>query len=146
MKLFVAIKTFIEHRGKVLIVRESSMNPVGTNPGKFDVVGGRVEPGERFDTTLLREVQEETGLTVAMGRPFYVAEWRPVVGGEEWQIIAVFFRCQSRSDCVVLSRDHDAYEWIDPTRFRGYPIIGNLREVFEAYLDRRTRPAGGDRP
>ncbi|MBI2985095.1 MAG: NUDIX hydrolase [Candidatus Kerfeldbacteria bacterium] len=126
-----------------MIIREAAANPVGTNMNKYDVVGGRVEPGERWDETLLREVQEETGLHVTIGRPFYVGEWRPVVHGEPWQIIATFFLVQAASDKVTLSRDHDDYQWIDPKKFRDYPLIENLKPAFEAYNQIGTEGRGG---
>lgn len=137
MKQLVAMKAFLVRDGKVLILRESLKNPDGTNVGKYDVVGGRVEPGERFDETLKREIQEETGINATLGRPFFVGEWRPVVRGEQWQIIATFFTCDSPTTRVTLGRDHDEYQWIDPAKFRDYPIIENLVPAFEAYL-RRT--------
>ena len=133
-KLFLAIKAFIVHNGKVLIVRESPKNPVGTNPNKYDVVGGRLEPGERFDECLMREIKEETGLSVVIKQPFVVNEWRPVVRGEHWQIVGVFFECVAESDAVQLSTDHDDYKWIDPKDYKKYPLIENLNPVFEAYL------------
>lgn len=134
MKQLVAMKALLIHNGKVLIVRESVKNPDGTNTGKYDVVGGRVEPGEHALDTLSREIKEETGIPADIGAPFHVGEWRPVVRGEEWQIIATFFTCTSPTDRVVLSRDHDDYQWIDPKQYRQYPLIGNLVPVFEAYL------------
>ena len=89
-KLFVATKAFIVHHGKVLLLKESSAYADGTNASKFDVVGGRIKPGERFDESLLREIKEETGMEVTLGRPFFVNEWRPQVQGEQWQIVATF--------------------------------------------------------
>jgi 8-oxo-dGTP diphosphatase len=134
-KLFVATKAFIVNdEGKVLLVRESSKYKDGANAGRFDIVGGRVEPGQRFDESLKREVKEETGLEVKIGRPFFVNEWRPTVKGEEWQIVGIFFECVPDSIDVKLSEDHDAFEWIDPKKYSRYPIIENLRPVFEAYI------------
>lgn len=143
MKQLVAMKALLVHQGKVLIVRESMKNPDGTNAGKYDVVGGRVEPGERFDQTLRREIREETGIDAKLGAPFFVGEWRPVVRGEEWQVIATFFTCEASTDRVVLSRDHDDHQWIDPVRFREYPLIENLIPVFEAYVGKRTKGTAG---
>lgn len=134
MKQLVAMKAFLVHDGKVLILRESLKNPDGTNAGKYDVVGGRVEPGERFDETLRREIREETGMDARIGSPFFVGEWRPVVRGEEWQIIATFFTCEAPTDRVTLGRDHDEYQWIDAGKFQEYPLIENLIPVFRAYL------------
>lgn len=133
-KLFVATKAFVIYNGKVLLVRESSQYADGANVGKFDVVGGRIKPGEHFDESLLREVKEESGLDIEIGRPFFVNEAWPVVRGEQWQIVRIFFRCTSENDKIILSPDHDAFLWIDPERYREHPIIENLVPVFEAYL------------
>lgn len=134
--LFAATKAFIIYQGKVLLLRESSNYTDGSNAGKYDIVGGRVTPGERFDESLLREIREETGLTVRIGRPFFVNEWRPVVRGEQWQIIGTFFECFADTDSVVLSEDHSEYVWIDPADFAQFPIISNLTPAFESYLSR----------
>ena len=134
--MFVAMKGFITSRGKILIVRESSKYEDGTNSAKYDVPGGRVQPGQRFDKSLLREIKEETGLKVVVGKPFFVNEWRPVVRGEQWQIVGVFFECISTSDKVILSQDHDAFEWIDPHDFEKHGLIENLYPAFEAYLQK----------
>ena len=136
-KLFVAIKAFIKNKkGKILIVRESSKYQDGSNTGRFDVVGGRLKPGERFDESLLREIKEETGLNVKIDKPFFVNEWRPVIKGEQWQIVATFFECQASSEKVILGKDHDHFEWIDPKNYKDYNLIGNLKVAFEAYLNK----------
>lgn len=135
-KLFVATKAFVTYQGKVLILRESSQYKDGSNAGKYDIVGGRVTPGQRFDDSLLREVHEETGMKVKIGKPFYVGEWRPIVRGEQWQIVATFFECQADSDKVTLSEDHGEYQWIDPKDYAQYPLIDNLKPAFESYLSK----------
>jgi 8-oxo-dGTP diphosphatase len=133
-KLFVATKAFIRHEDKILILRESGTYADGTNSGKYDVVGGRMEMGQRFDDSLRREIREETGLEVTIGQPFFVNEWRPVVRGEEWQIVGIFFECTSATDAVTLSADHAAFEWIHPKDYASYPMIENLQPAFETYL------------
>ena len=132
-RLFVATKAFIVNDGKVLLLRESTKYTEGANPGKYDVVGGRVKPGQRFDESLLREIKEETGLSVRMGRPFFVNEWRPQVKGEQWQIVGAFFECHADSTSVLLSEDHDHAVWIDPKDFKNFGLIENLIPAFEAY-------------
>lgn len=133
-KLFVATKAFIKYQGKILILRESTKYEDGSNSAKYDVVGGRIKPGQNFRESLLREIEEETRLKVKVGRPFHVGEWRPIVRGEQWQIVGTFFECETDSDKVILSEDHDDYQWINPEEFKNYPVIGNLVEAFEAYL------------
>ena len=133
-KLFVATKAFVVHDGKVLILRESSQYSDGSNAGKYDVVGGRVKAGQRFDESLMREVREETGLEVKIGKPFFVSEWRPIVKNEPWQIVGIFFECRSELDEVTLGEDHDDYCWIEPEGYQSYNLIKNLYPAFEVYL------------
>jgi len=134
-KLFVATKAFVTHGGKVLILKESSRYEDGTNANKFDVTGGRVEPGERFDDSLRREVKEETGLSVTIGKPFFVNEWRPVVKDEQWQIVGIFFECAAKTDKITLGEDHDEFRWIDPKDYKNHNLIENLRLAFETYIN-----------
>lgn len=137
--LFVATKEFIVHRGKVLILRESNKYEDGSNSSKYDVVGGRIKPGQRFDESLVREISEETGLTTKIGSPFCVGEWRPIVKDIQWQVVGTFFECFSDTDVVKLSEDHDDYQWINPLEYSNYPLIENLKPAFENYNNRSKK-------
>jgi 8-oxo-dGTP diphosphatase len=133
-KLFVAAKAFIKNNDKILVLQESPKYDSATNVGKYDITGGRLEPGEDFFETLKREIKEETGLDVQIGKPFFVNEFRPTVNNEPWQIIAVIFECFSDNDEVTLSKDHSHYKWINPEEYKDHNIIENLHKVFDAYL------------
>lgn len=135
-KLFVATKAFILHEGKVLILRESGSYQEGTNVGKYDLPGGRLNPGEAVMDGLRREIMEETGLTVEVLGPLAVNEWRPTVRGEEWHVVGMFFLCEAVSSDVRIGEDHDAYEWINPRAYKEAGVIESLSVVFEAYLKR----------
>ena len=135
-KLFVAGKAFIKNQeGKILILRESAKYKDSTNTGKYDVPGGRLKPGENLIETLKREIKEETGLEINVGRPFAVNEWKPLKNNEQWHIVAMFFECtlKDKEFQIKLSEDHDHYNWISPENFRDNNIIENLHKVFEAY-------------
>ena len=134
VKLFTATKALISHEGKILLIQESNIYSDGTQLGKFDVVGGRITPGENFEDCLKREVLEETGLEIILGKPFFVIESRSTVRGENWQIIRIFFEAFSTKSKVTLSEDHENYVWINPKDYKNYKIIENLEPVFEAYL------------
>ena len=49
---------------KILILKRSTDSK--TNPGKWELPGGKVDQGESFDQALIREVSEETGPKVPL--------------------------------------------------------------------------------
>lgn len=115
-------------------MRESSEYRVGTNKHTYDLPGGRLTVGEHFLDALTRKVKEETDLEIVIGKPVTVSEWRPIVHDEEWQVVGIFFECQAKTDAITLSSDHDHFEWIKPTDYEKYPLIDNLKPVFETYI------------
>jgi 8-oxo-dGTP diphosphatase len=133
-KLFVATKAFIVHEGKVLMVRESAVYEEGTNKGQFDFPGGRLNPGEKCEEALKREVREEVGIDIEIEKPFYVDEWRPVVAGESWQVIGIFYLCSVMTDEITLGNDHSEYIWLDPKEYASIPIISMYKRTFDVYL------------
>lgn len=134
VKLWVATKAFLNYKGKILILRESKKYEDGTLGINYGVPGGRVQPGQKWSESLLREIKEETGLLAKIGRPFYVDEWRPVVRGEQWQIVGTFFECFADSDTVDVGVDHDDYQWIDPEEYNKFNLTDNLVPAFQEYL------------
>lgn len=58
--------------------------------------------------TVIREVREETGLLVEPGRVVHVGH-RLV--GPYW-VTVVTYLCDHPSQPIMLSEEHDAYEWV----------------------------------
>jgi ADP-ribose pyrophosphatase YjhB (NUDIX family) len=69
---FLAVSAAIIRDGKVLVVRRAR------NPGQhlYTLPGGAVEAGERLDEAIIREVREETSLTI---EPVAFAGYREVI-------------------------------------------------------------------
>lgn len=123
--LDVAAKAIIVNdKGEVLIVRESADHASNDKAGRYGLPGGRLEPGEVFFETLMREVYEETGLKVTIGRPLLVGEWRPTINGVPHQIVGMFMACRAPSGAAVkLSEEHDDYQWISPGGRAAFDIV-----------------------
>jgi len=132
--LFPAVRGFILHKGKVLIIREST-NYKSPNQGKYDTPGGKIKPDETFAQALRREVKEEVGLSIRLGRAFGISEWFPVIGGIKYHIVGTFIECFTDSTNVKLSKDHDDYKWIVPDDYKKYNIIETNLSGFKDYLN-----------
>lgn len=136
-KLFVAVKAFVMYEGKVLLIQESSQYTDGTRAGKWDMPGGRIQPGETWQDALIREVREETGLEVKIGRPFSIGEWYPEVRSERWHIVATFVMCEAVTNSVTLSEDHIVYHWFTPEEITTLTnCASHINEAAQDYLNK----------
>jgi 8-oxo-dGTP pyrophosphatase MutT (NUDIX family) len=97
--------------GEVLVMRRAE----GTRcTGAWEVVHGRIEPGERPEDAAVREVLEETGLTVdrlynLTCQPFYLHRLSSV------QLAVVFVAFVAEASVPSLGEEHDRAEWLSAT-------------------------------
>ncbi|KKQ37416.1 MAG: Mutator mutT protein [Candidatus Woesebacteria bacterium GW2011_GWA1_37_7] len=69
VKLLMVIKNDKGENEFLIMHRIPEKYPDAT--AHWDFPGGRVEPGQRFNKSLLREVKEETDLSVKFSKAFY---------------------------------------------------------------------------
>lgn len=130
----VAMKAVIVHEGKVLLLREAKTYVEGTNVGKYHMPGGRIEPGEHWQEALKREVKEETGLEITIGKPLFVGEWFPVIKEVPTHIVALFLVCTPKISEIVLSDEHDDFAWVDPKNYKHLAIMSPEDQVLDEYV------------
>lgn len=129
MQFFIAVKGIIRRKdGKILVLKRSSGDD--HLPGVWETVGGGMDAEELPQEALAREIQEETGLTVSVGKPFNVFTFRKQTG--EFKV-GITFLCDAESDTVTLSVEHSEFRWIDPLEFGGLPSVPSLYEEIANY-------------
>lgn len=122
---YLAVSALIRNtEGRVLLLKRAFDDEI--NPGKWDLPGGKPDPGETFDQALVREVSEEAGLRVAL---------RHVAGAGELilpakKIAYLILECDADATPIRLSPEHEEYAWVDPAEAAGLDLAEQFRDLF----------------
>ncbi len=99
--------------------------------GHWDFVKGHVERNETEKQTVLRETQEETGLTDIT----FIEGYRQPISyyyrraGETVYKEVVFYVLESKTDAVRLSREHVGFDWMSYDRAYERLTYKNAKET-----------------
>jgi 8-oxo-dGTP pyrophosphatase MutT (NUDIX family) len=132
-----AQKAVITDGKKILLVRKSSNDP--HNPGRWELPGGRMKEMEDVDQHIVREVREETGLTIKPGNVICLSDWTMTWHGEEVRVIAVSRWCELTSSPVVAKQlEEDDYlseqHWFQTSELAGLDVIPSQLATLERIL------------
>jgi 8-oxo-dGTP diphosphatase len=113
--LVVAV-ALIDVDGRVLIAKRPEGKKLA---GLWEFPGGKVEPGERPEAALIRELSEELGIEVSESclAPFVFASH----AYDSFHLLMPLYLCR-RWNGVVAAREHDALAWVKPNRLSDYPM------------------------
>lgn len=104
----VGQKAFIIHDQKLLVMTSEKYG--------IDFPGGRIKEGEKdFEAELKREVLEETGLEIIVGKPYETWFFETKEGVK---IFCIGYLCTSNSREVTVSHEHDSYQWVDKNSYK----------------------------
>jgi 8-oxo-dGTP diphosphatase len=114
--VLVAACALVDADGRVLIAQR----PVGKSmAGLWEFPGGKVEPGERPEQTLIRELDEELGITVleACLSPLTFASH----SYPDFHLLMPLYVCRKWEGSVT-AREGQKVAWVRPNRLRDYPM------------------------
>ena len=122
---------------RCLLLRRSAASK--NNPGKWELPGGKSDPGENFDVALAREVYEETGLSIRLMRPFETTMSQL----PDRQVVYLVMLAEAMPGKVRLSKEHDSYKWVSPGEFDNFDFVPQFRSVarhYAQYVESRKPP------
>jgi 8-oxo-dGTP diphosphatase len=114
--LLVAACALIDVDGRVLICRRPQGKQLA---GLWEFPGGKVEAGETPEACLIRELNEELGITVTQAclAPFVFASH----SYETFHLLMPLYLCR-RWEGQVTAHEHDGLAWVRPERLGDYPM------------------------
>jgi len=114
--VLVAACALIDADGRVLIAQRPPGKPMA---GLWEFPGGKVEPGERPEATLIRELREELGIVVS--EPCLAPLTFASHAYPDFHLLMPLYVCR-RWDGIVTAREHARLAWVRPGRLRDYPM------------------------
>lgn len=101
----------------------------GVFPGQWAISGGGVEPGEKIEEALRREIREELGEKLVLNQ---ITPWtfsddvrtKIYADGrqEEIYMIYLIFDCVSANREIVLNDEFQDYAWVRPEDLASYDL------------------------
>ncbi len=113
-------------KGRILIARRAEKQMLG---GLWEFPGGKQKKGETLAQTAVREIQEETGLKVRVGKPYATVKQ----AYSHFKITMTAFRCGWLSGRPVPKASVEL-KWIPPADLTNYPMPCANRRIAEAIL------------
>jgi 8-oxo-dGTP diphosphatase len=125
--VLVAACALIDADGRVLLAQRPEGKPMA---GLWEFPGGKIEPGERPEQTLIRELMEELGIAVkdACLAPLTFASH----AYPDFHLLMPLYVCR-RWEGTVTAREGQRLAWVRPNRLRAYdmppadvPLVSHL--------------------
>jgi ADP-ribose pyrophosphatase YjhB (NUDIX family) len=115
-----------DEAGRLLLIQR------GHDPdaGRWSLPGGRIEPGETDEQALVREMREETGLTVRPG-PLVGAVSRPGPGGSVIDIRD--YGATVTGGTLTAGDDAADARWVAPAELPGLPLTEGLAAILASW-------------
>ena len=114
--VLVAACALVDPDGRVLIAQR----PEGKSmAGLWEFPGGKVEPGELPEQSLIRELREELGITVrqeCLAPLTFASHSYP-----EFHLLMPLYVCR-RWEGFVEAREKQRLKWVRPNELRNYPM------------------------
>ena len=125
--VLVAACALIDADGRVLLAQRPEGKPMA---GLWEFPGGKVEPGERPEETLIRELKEELGISVSeacLAPLTFASHVYP-----DFHLLMPLYVCR-RWEGIVVATEGQKLAWVRPNRLRDYemppadvPLISHL--------------------
>jgi 8-oxo-dGTP diphosphatase len=127
----LAVSAFIkytgsgEHKGKYLLIQRSET--CNNYKGFWETPGGKLDQGESFNDALIREIREETGLSVVLDGVVGATDFEMI----KFRIAVLYMKAHTDSYDVQLSDEHQDSKWLFLSGFQSKTLTPALEGVLK---------------
>ena len=109
IQLEVGVKAFIQKDEEYLFLKRAKSYP-GDMALKWDIPGGRINPGEPFEKGLAREIKEETGLTfISIDKILAVQD---IIRVKDKHTVRITFLAKCKGIVKINPAEHTDFRWL----------------------------------
>jgi mutator protein MutT len=119
---FATVAILFNEENKLLLLKRSEYD--NWMASKFALVGGGIEENEIPEEAIMREIKEETNLSVKKPKLVYSTI-------EENTFLYVYVGKVKNSDKIKLNDEHTGYVWVDSGEINDYDTVPNLGEMIK---------------
>lgn len=134
-RFMVAVGAVIANgKGQILLIKRS--HKLDWHPGEWEIMYGRLAQHEGTLDGLARELKEELGITVVVGRP--LISWHIYRGHEETaenELIGITFVATTNDVEVKLSDEHEEYRWVSPEEALDLIKVDGIKRDINAFIN-----------
>jgi 8-oxo-dGTP diphosphatase len=125
--MIVVAAVISDETGKILLTRRPEGSHMG---GLWEFPGGKVEPGEAPPAALVRELEEELGLSAVIGKPLTFA-----VHEEAGLRILLLFYEAAMGDAPPTALEGQEIAWVAPADLNSYPTPPADKELIDRLME-----------
>lgn len=130
MNIQVGVKLLIKNdKGKFLFIQRNTPLPDGTGI-KWDIPGGRINPGESLKDALKREVMEEIGIDLTAD-PTLLSAQDILIPDADLHVVRLTYATSLDKE-VVLGDEHQAMRWHTLKEAADIDVDPYLRDVLDS--------------
>jgi 8-oxo-dGTP pyrophosphatase MutT (NUDIX family) len=109
---FESVGTILEQSGKILLLLRQKKDSVEGNT--WTGPGGKVEFGEHLYDSMLREIQEETGIIVKRNKLIYLGEFYVKYPNFDFIHHVFSVSLDEKQDVKLDPKEHMKFKWVYP--------------------------------